>query len=235
MQVCEKVEGKGRTTYNEVADELVADMPDPNEAGVSRKLVLKQAHNLIRYTAFTILPKYVSVGGSQFDEKNIRRRVYDALNVLMAMDIITRERKEIFWKGLPSGPQLSLDRLRNEKQRLAARIEQQRTYIEVFARFLKCIPAISCTKKPFLRFSCSRRIHKQVMYGDTGAGAAAVCIPGTDPAQLGPPAPDAAGCWRCQHPAHRPSPSLHPDPGMPLYLLKLACILSFWHCQCGVG
>jgi hypothetical protein len=34
MQVCEKVEGKGRTTYNEVADELVADMPDPNEAGV---------------------------------------------------------------------------------------------------------------------------------------------------------------------------------------------------------
>jgi hypothetical protein len=25
-----------------------------------------------------------------FDEKNIRRRIYDALNVLMAMDIITK-------------------------------------------------------------------------------------------------------------------------------------------------
>lgn len=32
--------------------------------------------------------------------KNIRRRVYDALNVLMAMDIITKEKKQIWWKGL---------------------------------------------------------------------------------------------------------------------------------------
>lgn len=37
----------------------------------------------------------------QYDEKNIRRRVYDALNVLMAMDIISKDRKEIQWKGLP--------------------------------------------------------------------------------------------------------------------------------------
>jgi hypothetical protein len=28
--------------------------------------------------------------------------VYDALNVLMAMDIISKEKKEIQWKGLPS-------------------------------------------------------------------------------------------------------------------------------------
>jgi hypothetical protein len=33
------------------------------------------------------------------DEKNIRRRVYDALNVLMAMDIIIKEKKDIRWKG----------------------------------------------------------------------------------------------------------------------------------------
>ena len=37
-----------------------------------------------------------------YDEKNIRRRVYDALNVLMAMDIILKVKKEITWKGLPS-------------------------------------------------------------------------------------------------------------------------------------
>ena len=35
------------------------------------------------------------------DDKNIRRRVYDALNVLMAMDIITKDKKEITWRGLP--------------------------------------------------------------------------------------------------------------------------------------
>ncbi|KAI8097315.1 E2F/DP family winged-helix DNA-binding domain-containing protein [Halteromyces radiatus] len=38
----------------------------------------------------------------QFDQKNIRRRVYDALNVLMAMNIIVKDKKEIKWLGIPS-------------------------------------------------------------------------------------------------------------------------------------
>ena len=37
-----------------------------------------------------------------YDQKNIRRRVYDALNVLMAMNIISKEKKEIKWVGLPT-------------------------------------------------------------------------------------------------------------------------------------
>lgn len=37
-----------------------------------------------------------------YDQKNIRRRVYDALNVLMAMNIISKEKKEIKWLGLPT-------------------------------------------------------------------------------------------------------------------------------------
>jgi hypothetical protein len=37
----------------------------------------------------------------QYDEKNVRRRAYDVLNVLMAMDIISKDKKEIQWKGLP--------------------------------------------------------------------------------------------------------------------------------------
>ncbi len=36
------------------------------------------------------------------DQKNIRRRVYDALNVLMAMNIISKDKKEIRWIGLPT-------------------------------------------------------------------------------------------------------------------------------------
>nr|ADN34085.1 transcription factor DP [Cucumis melo subsp. melo] len=35
MKVCEKVESKGRTTYNEVADELVAEFADPGNSVAS--------------------------------------------------------------------------------------------------------------------------------------------------------------------------------------------------------
>lgn len=73
MQVCEKVESKGTTSYNEVADELVAELKDG-----------------------------AMDDGICYDEKNIRRRVYDAINVLMALDIIAKEKKAIIWKGFPT-------------------------------------------------------------------------------------------------------------------------------------
>ena len=38
----------------------------------------------------------------QYDQKNIRRRVYDALNVLMAMNIIYKDKKDINWLGFPT-------------------------------------------------------------------------------------------------------------------------------------
>lgn len=90
MKVCEKVKEKGTTTYNEVADELVREFAllkdlDPDSSGKS------------------------------YDEKNIRRRVYDALNVLMAMDIVQKAKKEIIWKGLPSNAAQDLERLEREK------------------------------------------------------------------------------------------------------------------------
>ena len=73
MKVCEKVQSKMKTTYNEVADELVAEFSNPDD------------------------PRFCA--DQAYDEKNIRRRVYDALNVLMAMDIIAKEKKEIMWKA----------------------------------------------------------------------------------------------------------------------------------------
>uniref|UniRef100_A0A672L5X2 Transcription factor n=1 Tax=Sinocyclocheilus grahami TaxID=75366 RepID=A0A672L5X2_SINGR len=75
MKVCEKVQKKGTTSYNEVADELVAEFTHAN----------------------SLMP-----ADSVYDQKNIRRRVYDALNVLMAMNIISKEKKEIRWIGLPT-------------------------------------------------------------------------------------------------------------------------------------
>eukprot|EP00891_Asterochloris_glomerata_P009051 jgi/Astpho2/9051/Aster-02710 len=102
-QVCEKVEEKARTTYNEVADELVAEFSNVDSAG--------------------------SLGGTQYDEKNIRRRVYDALNVLMAMEIIAKEKKDIQWKGLPRGHSSTTDRLRGERARLTEQLQKQQEFI----------------------------------------------------------------------------------------------------------
>ncbi|CAM9713135.1 unnamed protein product [Pylaiella littoralis] len=91
VKVCRKVEEKGTTTYNEVADELVQELASEGELG-SRK----EPH---------------------YDDKNIRRRVYDALNVLMAIDIISKDRKEIKWKGLPENASRSgLGALQRQKQ-----------------------------------------------------------------------------------------------------------------------
>ncbi|EPS74178.1 hypothetical protein M569_00574, partial [Genlisea aurea] len=104
MKVCEKVESKGRTTYNEVADELVAEFADPTN---------------------TLAPDQ-----QQYDEKNIRRRVYDALNVLMAMDIISKDKKEIQWKGLPRTSLNDIEELKNERIGLRSRIEKKASYLE---------------------------------------------------------------------------------------------------------
>ena len=104
MKVCEKVESKGTTTYNEVADELVAEFSKPDD------------------------PRFCS--DQAYDEKNIRRRVYDALNVLMAMDIISKEKKEITWKGLPAtAKQDDMEALRAEKARAQASIEKKNAYL----------------------------------------------------------------------------------------------------------
>ena len=79
--VAKKVEAKGSTTYQEVADELV------NEC------ISGEMNN--RSDAISSATKQV------VEHKNIRRRVYDALNVLMAMDIIRKDKKLIHWQGLP--------------------------------------------------------------------------------------------------------------------------------------
>lgn len=59
----------------------------------------------------------------QYDMKNIRRRVYDALNVLMAMNIIEKEKKEIRWVGLPTSSVQECRRLEEEKGRRMERIK----------------------------------------------------------------------------------------------------------------
>ncbi|XP_052216756.1 transcription factor Dp-1-like isoform X2 [Dreissena polymorpha] len=104
MKVCEKVQKKGVTSYNEVADELVAEFSDPRNI--------------------------MSPQDAQYDQKNIRRRVYDALNVLMAMNIISKEKKEIRWIGLPTNSAQECQNLELEKQKRLDRIKHKTQQIQ---------------------------------------------------------------------------------------------------------
>ncbi|KAG6509038.1 transcription factor-like protein DPB [Zingiber officinale] len=92
--VCDKVKEKGRTTYNEVADEIICDL-----SSMEKK-------------------------DTKFDEKNIRRRVYDAFNVLMAINVIAKDKKEIIWVGFPCN---GLDKLAKteERRKLLLKIQEK--------------------------------------------------------------------------------------------------------------
>lgn len=105
-KVCEKVKEKGLTNYNEVADELVADYFQNN------------------------MMKQVDVVKQEYDMKNIRRRVYDALNVLLAMNIITKNKKDIRWIGLPASASQEITRLEEEKLRREASIQSKKEALQ---------------------------------------------------------------------------------------------------------
>lgn len=95
LKVCHKVEQQQITTYNKVADELVSDM--------SKQTQLIDGTSILSTADI-----------KAYDEKNIRRRVYDALNVLMAMGIIQKSKKTITWCGLPNNIQHNIV-LENER------------------------------------------------------------------------------------------------------------------------
>ena len=69
---------------------------------------------------------YMSGDQEPYDQKNIRRRVYDALNVLMAMNIISKEKKEIKWIGLPTNAAQECLELEKEKEERLQRIEEKK-------------------------------------------------------------------------------------------------------------
>eukprot|EP00013_Stygamoeba_regulata_P028468 CAMPEP_0177660262 /NCGR_PEP_ID=MMETSP0447-20121125/17932_1 /TAXON_ID=0 /ORGANISM="Stygamoeba regulata, Strain BSH-02190019" /LENGTH=522 /DNA_ID=CAMNT_0019165287 /DNA_START=129 /DNA_END=1694 /DNA_ORIENTATION=- len=99
LKVCQKVEEKKHTTYNEVADELVKE--------------------------FT-----VGINKTNTIDQNIRRRVYDALNVLMAMNIIQKDKKEITWIGLPFDLNNEIKNLEAEKAQRKERILKKKEYMQ---------------------------------------------------------------------------------------------------------
>lgn len=94
------MQAKERTTYNEVADEIIADLATLN-----------------------------NTSEFEFDEKNIRRRVYDAFNVLLAINVIAKDKKEIQWIGFPSTSTKALEDLKKRHMNVANRIHAKATYL----------------------------------------------------------------------------------------------------------
>lgn len=97
-KVCNKVQMKKITSYNEVATELVT------EYTMEEKRSLQLTENELAY-----------------EQKNIRRRVYDAINVLLAMNIIVKDKKDIRWVGFPVNALFECDLI--DKKILEKKIE----------------------------------------------------------------------------------------------------------------
>ncbi|KNC81818.1 hypothetical protein SARC_05882 [Sphaeroforma arctica JP610] len=105
-KVCEKLKIKGTTTYQVVSDELVNEMKAEYEA---------DGNNCRR---------------KPFDHKNIRRRVYDALNILQALHIIDRQRKLLVWQGFPQDSKVTVKKLIEDKAMRAHQLAEKKAALD---------------------------------------------------------------------------------------------------------
>jgi hypothetical protein len=139
LAVCNKVREKGVTTYNEVADE-VRVLSEKRAGGGKKNLIF----------VLQLVNDFDDEEGKN-DEKNIRRRflkcflclfcafvhvfvfhhrVYDALNVLSAIDIIRKVKKEIHWVGLPANLDTQLKTREDELQSRADRVAKKEEHLQ---------------------------------------------------------------------------------------------------------
>ena len=112
MRLCEKIEQKSVMTHNEIADELIADLREEHKAGHF---------------------------GTPVEEKNVRRRVYDALNVLDAIGVVYKDKKHVEWVGWPGAKCSSeslLERLQQEKEELLKNVDQK--FKSTYRTSIKC-------------------------------------------------------------------------------------------------
>lgn len=120
VRLCELIENRRCVTYNEIADALVKELQQEYKAGVLDVPV---------------------------EEKNVRRRVYDALNVLDAIGVVRKESsKSIRWVGWPTerndtriAARLNLERLRAKRDELAKKVQCQLTSNAESATKLFCL------------------------------------------------------------------------------------------------
>lgn len=110
------VQRRHRTTYGMVADELVAQLKEP----------MKMTEG--------------SLQNSEGD--NLRRRVYDVLNVFDAVGIIRKEDKEVSWQGLPASVEPLTNDLRAERAELRESVASKRECLSQLIEHYSALTAV---------------------------------------------------------------------------------------------
>eukprot|EP00210_Caulerpa_lentillifera_P001065 g1027.t1 len=102
LRVREKVCQKRKTSYKEVAEELVS------EIGLGEASDRK------------------SLG----EAENLKRRVYDVLNVFEAVGLIVKDHKNVYWKGCTAPQPKKLHALESQMDKLKKRLQKRRLYLQ---------------------------------------------------------------------------------------------------------
>ena len=144
--VCNKLSECNTASYNHIADMLIEE---------SRRDKRDEGRKTTKKTTATTDGVAEAVmggdedgeggGGVEDEEKNVRRRIYDALNVLMAIDMIVKDKKTIRWNGPPlhtlkpsnsssspsstSPPPDRLSDLRTKRSALLSRLADKRSLL----------------------------------------------------------------------------------------------------------
>ncbi|XP_063933138.1 transcription factor Dp-2-like [Zophobas morio] len=108
MKVCQILQFKGKATYVEVAEELVTELCLPSYRD----------------------PLFGPLSSDLPEPKNIKRRVYDVLKVLLAMNIVSKEKKVFKWSGLPSSSSQESVFLKDKKLCLERSVRQKRVLLK---------------------------------------------------------------------------------------------------------
>ncbi|GIL51074.1 hypothetical protein Vafri_7186 [Volvox africanus] len=106
--------------------------------------VVEKIRSRVRTTYNAVANELVSdqnmSGGNARDGKSIRRRCYDAINVLLACGLIKKDdKKQIVWRGHGS---VEVDRLRAEVEKKEQEVEQKKKLLQDMERKHKTLQAL---------------------------------------------------------------------------------------------
>jgi hypothetical protein len=177
VRICHKVEQKGETTYNEVADELVAELLQGNNGVAPRD--------------------------PASEEKNVRRRVYDALNVLCAIGVVHKDRRAVRWHGLPRASVREQSLLENELSRLSSSVRDKDGRIQRYRTIVRALERLVQRNMRGAAVASSGRPRSASLQGDSAVRLPFLLI-ATDPDAAVDIDGDEPGSDRCSFTFNRP-------------------------------